>query len=159
MSVRHEDEAARSAAWYKDAIIDQFYVRGVCSAAGERIGDFLGLARKLDDLYSFEPGSTAVWRLPFSPVPLKHNRADRRPLLRDVTKSFHRLCPGTSKLKARWRGKPRRSAGRGTRTSSCSAAACRVADLPSADAATLAKRFAMPGAADQDKGVRTKDDA
>ena len=54
--------------WYKDAIIYQTHIRAFFDSDGDGIGDFCGLARKLD--YIQDLGVTAVWILPFYPSPL-----------------------------------------------------------------------------------------
>lgn len=60
--------------WYKDAIIYQTHVRAFCDSNADGIGDFRGLAEKLD--YISELGVTAVWLLPFFPSPLRDGGYD-----------------------------------------------------------------------------------
>ncbi len=60
--------------WYKDAIIYQLHVKAFCDANGDGIGDFDGLASKLD--YLSHLGVTAVWLLPFYPSPLRDDGYD-----------------------------------------------------------------------------------
>jgi maltose alpha-D-glucosyltransferase/alpha-amylase len=60
--------------WYKDAAIYQLHVRAFCDANGDGIGDFEGLAQKLD--YLQDLGVTAVWLLPFYPSPLRDDGYD-----------------------------------------------------------------------------------
>ncbi|WP_461208551.1 maltose alpha-D-glucosyltransferase [Desulfocurvus sp. DL9XJH121] len=60
--------------WYKDAIIYEMHVRAFCDSDGDGIGDFKGLAGKLD--YLQELGVTAIWLLPFFPSPLKDDGYD-----------------------------------------------------------------------------------
>ena len=55
--------------WYKDAIIYQVHVRTFFDTNGDGIGDFRGLAQKLD--YLQELGVNAVWLMPFFPSPLR----------------------------------------------------------------------------------------
>jgi maltose alpha-D-glucosyltransferase/alpha-amylase len=65
------DESATSAGdplWYKDAVIYQLHVRAFCDSDGDGVGDFRGLAEKLD--YIRDLGATAIWLLPFYPSPL-----------------------------------------------------------------------------------------
>ncbi|MBI4376343.1 MAG: hypothetical protein HY549_07815 [Elusimicrobia bacterium] len=60
--------------WYKDAIIYELHVRAFCDSDGDGIGDFRGLASKLD--YLQDLGVTALWLLPFYPSPLKDDGYD-----------------------------------------------------------------------------------
>jgi maltose alpha-D-glucosyltransferase/alpha-amylase len=60
--------------WYKDAIIYQLHVKAFFDANGDGIGDFDGLASKLDYLVSL--GVTAIWLLPFYPSPLRDDGYD-----------------------------------------------------------------------------------
>jgi maltose alpha-D-glucosyltransferase/alpha-amylase len=60
--------------WYKDAIIYEVPVRAFYDSNGDGIGDFRGLAAKLD--YLVDLGVTAVWLLPFYPSPLKDDGYD-----------------------------------------------------------------------------------
>jgi maltose alpha-D-glucosyltransferase/alpha-amylase len=60
--------------WYKDAIIYEVHVKAFCDSNDDGIGDFNGLARKLDYLESL--GITAIWLLPFYPSPLKDDGYD-----------------------------------------------------------------------------------
>jgi len=60
--------------WYKDAIIYELHVRAFCDSDGDGIGDFRGLAEKLD--YLKDLGATAIWLLPFYPSPLKDDGYD-----------------------------------------------------------------------------------
>src|SRR5215831_11610932 len=55
--------------WYKDAIIYELHVRAFLDSNADGIGDFAGLAQKLD--YLQDLGITAIWLLPFYPSPLK----------------------------------------------------------------------------------------
>jgi maltose alpha-D-glucosyltransferase/alpha-amylase len=54
--------------WYKDAILYEARVRAFYDSDDDGIGDFRGLASKLD--YLRELGVTAIWLLPFYPSPL-----------------------------------------------------------------------------------------
>src|SRR4026209_1042009 len=62
------------ALWYKDAVIYQVHVRSFCDGNGDGVGDFQGLAQKLD--YIQDLGVTAIWLLPFYPSPLKDDGYD-----------------------------------------------------------------------------------
>jgi maltose alpha-D-glucosyltransferase / alpha-amylase len=64
----------RQAGWYKDAIIYQVHVRTFSDSNGDGIGDFQGLAQRLD--YLQELGVTAIWLMPFSPSPLRDDGYD-----------------------------------------------------------------------------------
>jgi maltose alpha-D-glucosyltransferase/alpha-amylase len=60
--------------WYKDAIIYQMHVKAFHDANGDGIGDFAGLAQKLD--YIQELGVNTIWLLPFYPSPLRDDGYD-----------------------------------------------------------------------------------
>src|SRR5436190_6637871 len=60
--------------WYKEAIIYEVHVRAFLDSNADGIGDFLGLAQKLD--YLCDLGVTAIWLLPFYPSPLKDDGYD-----------------------------------------------------------------------------------
>jgi len=60
--------------WYKDAVIYELRVRSFFDANGDGLGDFQGLAQKLD--YLLDLGVTAVWLLPFYPSPLRDDGYD-----------------------------------------------------------------------------------
>ena len=64
----------QDALWYKDAIIYQVHVRTFNDSNGDGIGDFRGLAEKLD--YLQELGVTALWLMPFFPSPLRDDGYD-----------------------------------------------------------------------------------
>ena len=59
----------QDALWYKDANIYQIHVRTFFDTNGDGIGDFRGLAQKLD--YLQELGVNALWLMPFFPSPLR----------------------------------------------------------------------------------------
>lgn len=63
-----------AAPWYKDAVIYQVHVRAFFDSNGDGIGDFRGLAAKLD--YLQELGITALWLMPFFPSPLRDDGYD-----------------------------------------------------------------------------------
>jgi maltose alpha-D-glucosyltransferase / alpha-amylase len=60
--------------WYKDAIVYELHVRAFADSNGDGIGDFKGLATRLDYLQSL--GITALWLLPFYPSPLRDDGYD-----------------------------------------------------------------------------------
>ncbi len=60
--------------WYKDAIVYQTHVRAYLDSNGDGIGDFRGLAAKLD--YVRDLGVTVLWILPFYPSPLRDDGYD-----------------------------------------------------------------------------------
>jgi maltose alpha-D-glucosyltransferase / alpha-amylase len=60
--------------WYKEAIIYEVHVRGFYDRDGDGVGDFRGLAEKLD--YLQDLGVTAIWLLLFYPSPLKDEGYD-----------------------------------------------------------------------------------
>ncbi len=60
--------------WYKDAIIYQLHVKAFNDSTNDGVGDFAGLAERLD--YIAELGVTAVWLLPFYPSPLRDDGYD-----------------------------------------------------------------------------------
>jgi maltose alpha-D-glucosyltransferase/alpha-amylase len=61
-------------AWYKSGVIYEVHVRAFLDSDGDGIGDFRGLAQKLD--YIKDLGVTAIWLLPFYPSPLKDDGYD-----------------------------------------------------------------------------------
>ncbi len=62
------------APWYQDAIIYEARVRAFYDHDGDGIGDFRGMAERLD--YLQDLGVTALWILPFYPSPLKDDGYD-----------------------------------------------------------------------------------
>jgi len=64
----------QDALWYKDAIIYQVHVRTFRDGNCDGIGDFRGLAEKLD--YLQELGINALWLMPFFPSPLRDDGYD-----------------------------------------------------------------------------------
>jgi maltose alpha-D-glucosyltransferase/alpha-amylase len=66
--------ALRDPLWYKDAIIYELRVRSFFDGNDDGVGDFVGLARKLD--YLQDLGVSAVWLLPFYPSPLRDDGYD-----------------------------------------------------------------------------------
>src|SRR5512142_3162644 len=67
-------ERADEPQWYMDAIIYELHVRSYLDSTGDGIGDFRGLAQKLD--YIRDLGVTALWLLPFYPSPLRDDGYD-----------------------------------------------------------------------------------
>jgi maltose alpha-D-glucosyltransferase / alpha-amylase len=75
--MRHSQEAFMledDPLWYKDAIIYELHPRAFFDSNGDGVGDFEGLAQKLD--YLQDLGVTAIWLLPFYPSPLKDDGYD-----------------------------------------------------------------------------------
>jgi maltose alpha-D-glucosyltransferase/alpha-amylase len=66
--------AADEALWYKDAVIYELHVKAFFDGNGDGIGDFRGLADKLD--YVQELGVNTIWLLPFYPSPLRDDGYD-----------------------------------------------------------------------------------
>ena len=60
--------------WYKDAVIYQVHVRTFYDSNGDGIGDFQGLASRLDYLHGL--GINAIWLMPFFPSPLRDDGYD-----------------------------------------------------------------------------------
>ncbi len=60
--------------WYKDAVIYELHVKAFLDSSGDGIGDFRGLAQKLDYLQTL--GITCIWLLPFYPSPLRDDGYD-----------------------------------------------------------------------------------
>jgi maltose alpha-D-glucosyltransferase/alpha-amylase len=60
--------------WYKDAIIYELHVRAFFDSNADGMGDFRGLAEKLD--YLEDLGVTALWILPFYPSPWRDDGYD-----------------------------------------------------------------------------------
>jgi maltose alpha-D-glucosyltransferase/alpha-amylase len=60
--------------WYRDAVIYELHVRAFQDSNDDGIGDFKGLAQRLD--YLSDVGVTAIWLLPFYPSPLKDDGYD-----------------------------------------------------------------------------------
>jgi maltose alpha-D-glucosyltransferase / alpha-amylase len=60
--------------WYKDAVIYEAHVRAFFDSDGDGMGDFRGMAQKLDYLHDL--GITAIWLLPFYPSPWRDDGYD-----------------------------------------------------------------------------------
>src|SRR5437763_16227509 len=68
------NSGARCQDWYKDAVIYQLHVRAFYDSNDDGVGDFCGLARKLD--YVKDLGVNAMWLLPFYESPLRDDGYD-----------------------------------------------------------------------------------
>jgi maltose alpha-D-glucosyltransferase/alpha-amylase len=66
--------ATQDGLWYKDAIIYQVHVRTFYDSNGDGIGDFRGLAQRLD--YLQDLGINTIWLMPFFPSPLRDDGYD-----------------------------------------------------------------------------------
>jgi len=60
--------------WYRDAVIYELHVRAYADSNADGVGDFGGLATKLD--YLNDLGVTAMWLLPFYPSPQRDGGYD-----------------------------------------------------------------------------------
>jgi maltose alpha-D-glucosyltransferase/alpha-amylase len=60
--------------WYKDALFYELRVRSFFDSDGDGVGDFRGLAQKLD--YLQDLGVSALWLLPFYPSPMRDDGYD-----------------------------------------------------------------------------------
>jgi maltose alpha-D-glucosyltransferase / alpha-amylase len=69
-----ERRSEKNPLWYKDAVIYELRVRSFYDSNGDGIGDFRGLAGKLD--YLQDLGVTAIWMLPFYPSPMRDDGYD-----------------------------------------------------------------------------------
>ena len=59
-----------AAAWWHDAVFYEIFVRSFNDSNGDGIGDFNGIAQKLD--YLQELGVNALWLMPIHPSPSYH---------------------------------------------------------------------------------------
>jgi maltose alpha-D-glucosyltransferase/alpha-amylase len=73
-AIHRPEPVLRDPRWYKDAIIYELRVRSFYDSDGDGVGDFRGLASKLDYLHDL--GVTALWLLPFYPSPLRDDGYD-----------------------------------------------------------------------------------
>ena len=71
---RAKDTHDRGPDWYKDAVIYQLHVRAFYDSNNDGVGDFCGLAEKLD--YIKDLGVNAIWLLPFYESPLRDDGYD-----------------------------------------------------------------------------------
>jgi maltose alpha-D-glucosyltransferase/alpha-amylase len=60
--------------WYQDAVLYEVHVRAYQDSDADGVGDFRGLARRLDHIRDL--GATALWLLPFYPSPLRDDGYD-----------------------------------------------------------------------------------
>jgi maltose alpha-D-glucosyltransferase/alpha-amylase len=74
MSEENSSSMEQGGPWYKDAVIYQIHVRSFYDSNGDGIGDFQGLAQKIDYLYDL--GINAIWLMPFFPSPLRDDGYD-----------------------------------------------------------------------------------
>jgi maltose alpha-D-glucosyltransferase/alpha-amylase len=74
MQQSESNGAASDPLWYKDAVIYEAHVRAFRDSNADGMGDFRGLAEKLD--YLEDLGVTAIWLLPFFPSPWKDDGYD-----------------------------------------------------------------------------------
>ena len=65
---------AGDALWYRDAVIYQLHIKAFFDSNQDGIGDFGGLAQKLD--YVQQLGVDTIWLLPFYPSPLRDDGYD-----------------------------------------------------------------------------------
>ncbi len=63
-----------AALWYQDAVIYQLNVKAFYDSNGDGVGDFRGVASRLD--YVKELGVNTIWLMPFYPSPLKDDGYD-----------------------------------------------------------------------------------
>jgi len=63
-----------AALWYQDAVIYQLNVKAFFDSNADGVGDFQGLASKLD--YVKELGVNTIWLMPFYPSPLRDDGYD-----------------------------------------------------------------------------------
>ena len=61
---------ADSAAWWRDAVFYEIFVRSFYDSDGDGIGDFNGITQKLDYIQSL--GVNALWLMPIHPSPSYH---------------------------------------------------------------------------------------
>src|SRR5229473_2942891 len=62
------------ALWHKDAVVYELHVRAFFDSNNDGVGDFLGLAEKLD--YIRDLGVNTIWLLPFYPSPMRDDGYD-----------------------------------------------------------------------------------
>jgi maltose alpha-D-glucosyltransferase/alpha-amylase len=74
MSEENSSSMEQGGPWYKDAVIYQIHVRSFYDSNGDGIGDFQGLAQKIDYLHDL--GINAIWLMPFFPSPLRDDGYD-----------------------------------------------------------------------------------
>src|SRR5215472_16161246 len=67
-------EPIKDRLWYKDAIVYQLHIKAFFDANEDGLGDFQGLAEKLE--YVKDLGVNTIWLLPFYPSPLRDDGYD-----------------------------------------------------------------------------------
>jgi maltose alpha-D-glucosyltransferase/alpha-amylase len=60
--------------WYEDAVFYEVPVKAFFDSNGDGVGDFPGLAAKLDHVRDL--GATCVWLLPYYPSPMRDDGDD-----------------------------------------------------------------------------------
>src|SRR6188768_210078 len=71
---RPRDTVRQRKLWYKNAVIYQLHVRAFYDTDNDGIGDFRGLAQRLD--YIKDLGADTIWLLPFYESPLRDDGYD-----------------------------------------------------------------------------------
>src|SRR5947207_2173379 len=69
--------------WYKDAVVYELHVRAFFDGNNDGVGDFRGLAEKLD--YIQDLGVNTIWLLPFYPSPMRDDGYD--------VADYHNIAP------------------------------------------------------------------
>ncbi|MDM0112498.1 maltose alpha-D-glucosyltransferase [Variovorax sp. J22R133] len=69
-----EIDTAGDPTWYRDAVIYQLNVKAFFDSNGDGVGDFKGVAEKLD--YVKDLGVNTIWLMPFYPSPLRDDGYD-----------------------------------------------------------------------------------
>jgi maltose alpha-D-glucosyltransferase/alpha-amylase len=64
-----EIDTSQDPTWYRDAVIYQVNVKAFLDSNDDGVGDFKGLATKLD--YVKDLGVNTIWLMPFYPSPLR----------------------------------------------------------------------------------------
>ena len=72
--MKTEERRSNDPLWFKDAVFYEVYVRGFYDSNADGIGDFTGLAQKLDYLEWL--GVDCIWLLPMYPSPLRDGGYD-----------------------------------------------------------------------------------
>jgi maltose alpha-D-glucosyltransferase/alpha-amylase len=67
-------QVASDPLWFKDAVVYQLHIKAFFDANNDGLGDFAGLAQKLD--YVRDLGVDTIWLLPFYPSPLRDDGYD-----------------------------------------------------------------------------------